>query len=810
MTDETLEIHFLDVGREKYGDCIFVRRGAMSALVDGGHLGNATADGVTPSIPDQLRQLTGQTEGVIRVNLLVVTHCHGDHIGCLPELITGGQLVAEVALVADELLGFGRDANGARSPEVETAPTPVKQVIAALHEEERKPSEVDGLAEFLLDAARLEDRYGAMLLHLQAAGSRLVRYGRDDHRSLETTFSVLGLKILGPTADQLVICAEQLQRAQQRAARVLTPLQESVTTDDLTHLYLEYLRLLPVLDGGGRQDGAAVNNQSMMLSFGEAHERLLLTGDMQLAAPGTAGLQKLMQELYIATLAHGPYAVVKTAHHTSRNGLTKEMAEALTRRYLVHTGGRGDPWHPSADVLEEFKRLRAGLIFARTDRNGLISITGDRLNVTRGKLGDFTPNHSQDARSQPTSPPPEEIHIHLHLQARMPVLHLHLHIDEQQGSPQETLPLSEGNVVERQIGAQEVVIAQGRILPRLAFVTDRQKLSDKLGTRLVDEVIEKLREEGHDVVLAAGREDAVAQLRHCQEAVGVVVLGGYEVLPAVRLRTLPPQLQANQELDVHADPDLFIVWSDDLYGDMDEDRLPERPVSRIPDGGDPATFLAALRGGQAPAAEKFGIRNSRRPFADSVWNQLPGNEQLLVSEPLESPQLPAAAVGGKITYFMLHGSSTDKTTFRGESAEHEIETFQVQNVPVAMGGVVFAGCCYGALISAQPAARHDAQVTDLVPHESLALSFLRAGAQAFVGCTGAHYSPVQGKKNFSWPLHEAFMTHLTVGRCAPALALFNARKDYLWGLPYLDVDSTEVQAAEFKTWAQFTCLGLGW
>ena len=103
----TLQLHLLDMGTEKYGDCLLVQRGGRSILIDGAHASDwKTRSGMT-SIPDQLCGILGHA-APFQFDLLVVTHCHADHIGCLPTLIANGDLKATWALVADEKLGFGR------------------------------------------------------------------------------------------------------------------------------------------------------------------------------------------------------------------------------------------------------------------------------------------------------------------------------------------------------------------------------------------------------------------------------------------------------------------------------------------------------------------------------------------------------------------------------------------------------------------------------------------------------------------------------------------------------------------------------
>jgi hypothetical protein len=95
------------------------------------------------------------------------------------------------------------------------------------------------------------------------------------------------------------------------------------------------------------------------------------------------------------------------------------------------------------------------------------------------------------------------------------------------------------------------------------------------------------------------------------------------------------------------------------------------------------------------------------------------------------------------------------------------------------------------------------------PDDSLALSFLMKGATAFVGCTGSHYSPLEPPFNFfGGPMHRAFWNHYAANT-SPAKALFNAKLEYLRGMPH-GQSSANSQAIEYKILRQYTCLGLGW
>jgi len=72
----------------------------------------------------------------------------------------------------------------------------------------------------------------------------------------------------------------------------------------------------------------------------------------------------------------------------------------------------------------------------------------------------------------------------------------------------------------------------------------------------------------------------------------VVLLGSQEATPGESLSTLPRELSGVHFRD--DDEDRWFVWIDDCYGDRDGDGVPEIPVSRIPDRGDPTLIPIAL------------------------------------------------------------------------------------------------------------------------------------------------------------------------------------------------------------------------
>lgn len=71
--DDSLEIHFIDVGQ---GDCIYITCGGTNMLIDGGEAGEAA------NVADYLN-----AHNVSRLDYVVGTHPHSDHMGCMSSII---------------------------------------------------------------------------------------------------------------------------------------------------------------------------------------------------------------------------------------------------------------------------------------------------------------------------------------------------------------------------------------------------------------------------------------------------------------------------------------------------------------------------------------------------------------------------------------------------------------------------------------------------------------------------------------------------------------------------------------------------
>ena len=152
-------------------------------------------------------------------------------------------------------------------------------------------------------------------------------------------------------------------------------------------------------------------------------------------------------------------------------------------------------------------------------------------------------------------------------------------------------------------------LGDGRQLPRLVFATDPDRLGQRIGVATATQVLDQLRGEGHAVV-AAARDQLLNRVRQAINATprvrGVVLLGGYSVVPAQIVNTLPAELTGVRVRD----RDRLQVWSDDGYGDRDGD-------------GVPSCRSAACRTGKTAASssarcDRLDLRRSPRGAASAI------------------------------------------------------------------------------------------------------------------------------------------------------------------------------------------------
>jgi beta-lactamase superfamily II metal-dependent hydrolase len=829
-----MEIFILDVGTTKFGDSILITHGGKTILIDGAHPGDQDL------LEKQIKKILG-TDPPFDIDLLVVTHCHLDHIGCLPTLIRDGTIVPKTALVADEKLGFGRTDDGIGPTDAADLTDAQKVMIIALQEEDHSDLPDDELQKFLEDGITLEERYIEMLQKLDDDDCSIIRYGdhtAQDLEDLEESFDEFGLKILGPSDEHLIICAQTIAGVSDDINQdVFNDLSDDVPEAKLVDTYRQLMKKVKEdadLEDAESQASAAKNNQSIVIKVAASGWSALLAGDMQYAAAGVTELKDLMPVALQEAVDAGPYDFIKITHHTASNGLSQEVFDAFSPcKLFAHTGGKNDATHPNKKALQILKANASQIKFSRTDRNGMITVkkgTKVKMVNSKGTFNNFSLNTAGDSEQLPiASTNPETARVqfrsenvdgeYVEVVARIPNqstrVTITVEIDPEKKKPELRQSIRNSS----QLGG-------GRKFPGLLFVSCRSLLERNIGQveataalRLITSCpdVELLEIEATSDVDVASKK--VHQKIRSNKYAGVVIVGGYDVVPSKVLDVLDEELRLNiRNFRGRKDQDNFIVWSDEVYVDLDGDSLPELPISRIPDARRPDLVISALTAQSFSPAGCFGVRNIERPFADHVYKNIPGSAVPMNVSETFAPALLKGDVAAGAVYYMLHGSDRDSTLFWGESREVEEEdntlfdAVSIENVPSnAEGTIVFAGCCWGALTVMPKAVSLQANkpIIPKPPEDSIALTYLLRGALAFVGCTGTHYSP--GQEPFDYygrPMHDLFWTEISKGK-SPAEALWQSKQVYAVELPHGQMDVYS-RGIEIKILRQFTCLGLGW
>src|SRR5918995_2266509 len=172
------KIHLLDVGHIEYGDAVLCEVGDVTILIDGGKKASGerkqTPNGLFKPIQEQIRQVLQRPTA--HVDLLVMTHCHSDHIGCLPKLFADGALTCDWALMADPDLGLGKLRGDPDEPQPDAMPLS-RKLAFAIREEPIADASDEEIEDALEDNAGQYNEYIDLLELLSTRlGDQLVLY----------------------------------------------------------------------------------------------------------------------------------------------------------------------------------------------------------------------------------------------------------------------------------------------------------------------------------------------------------------------------------------------------------------------------------------------------------------------------------------------------------------------------------------------------------------------------------------------------------------------------------------------------------
>jgi hypothetical protein len=114
---------------------------------------------------------------------------------------------------------------------------------------------------------------------------------------LYETFAEIGLRVLGPSLEQLLECTELIARQSSGARDMIADTLRLDTSVRDVDAYRELVAGLRSSDAFKKGAAPAVNNQSLITCFEYRRRRLLFTGDMQFAKPEVEGLDGAMAAL---------------------------------------------------------------------------------------------------------------------------------------------------------------------------------------------------------------------------------------------------------------------------------------------------------------------------------------------------------------------------------------------------------------------------------------------------------------------------------------------------------------------------------
>jgi beta-lactamase superfamily II metal-dependent hydrolase len=393
-----MTIYLLDMGLKQYGDCILITNGERKILIDYGKPNDQS------SLRLQLKKILKQ-DPPFNFDLLVVTHCHDDHIGSLPEMIETEEITADTYLLADPAMRWGNK-DGTDAVVVRDGLT------EALMEEDHSDLSDAELEEFISDAGLIDVRYKRMISVLKKRKANVELFKGVDGKNydfLNKEFSDFGLQILGPTKKHLKITREVLVDGKDAIADFISKSEYVDSAQNHVDIYRKIWKVNTIDDNVfldvAKKDSGSINDQSIVIKVSADDCTALLGGDMQFADPKCTGIEEEVEALIEKVFENGPYDLVKTSHHSSDNGINGSMLDRFIEggtEFFAHSGGLKDDDHPDQQVLDLLKKRKDKIQFARTDRNGVIKVEKDSkgvltMYITKGTFNNFTANVLSDA-----------------------------------------------------------------------------------------------------------------------------------------------------------------------------------------------------------------------------------------------------------------------------------------------------------------------------------------------------------------------------------------------------------------------------
>ena len=421
----------------------------------------------------------------------------------------------------------------------------------------------DDVASFLADAVSLEDNYRTMLATLKDAGCKVVRF-QHDHAAqgrLVKAFAKTGLELLGPSRKALdaTVALASAGRQQDAATLVQDRLRQDAELD-----VVSLFRSAASVDADNRS-GFLVNLQSTIATLVFDDYKVMLGGDFQFVKPQVkddivlAERDRLLAEIQ----QRAPFDLVKLSHHGSDNVVNDAFLDGLGATPLVGmSSGRGQPNIRRRRRCNCCRTARPTWKWVRTDRNGHVTVEftpatdrGCRSAAERCRIRSpiVPPMSAPCESSEPeasvettvSSSPAGERQITTTLPPGVDAGHDHRRSRPGRGAgcrhprrrrqpaapPSDSLPIGGG--------------------PRLGTalsVTAADGLAANIGASEADFAMHSIRPPATtSPSSAAQRSPAIrTEIRRAIDKSGsvdgVVILGGYDLVPAYRVDTMPDEV----------------------------------------------------------------------------------------------------------------------------------------------------------------------------------------------------------------------------------------------------------------------------
>jgi len=316
------------------------------------------------------------------------------------------------------------------------------------------------------------------------------------------------------------------------------------------------------------------------------------------------------------------------------------------------------------------------------------------------------------------------------------------------------------------------------------LIWDREKTKKRFGKRRTDEFekfLDKMTKRGFSIYQCKSERIRLNLKKFEKKGDHFILLGGDRLIPFYRIKN--PAYDGDE-----------FVFSDNPYASIDKNfLLPERSISRIPDGNDLDFFTATIDKLDRKDIKKHSFGYTAfvwKEAAKAVYSILHG-DKINVCPPKTHKSIRIKD-STTFFYFNLHGSDTSPNWYgqKGESYPIALTPSNINKLELK-NGIVVSEACYGAYI------------IEKNKDTSIALKFLERGSSIFLGSTTIAYGPYTPPSSEADLLSRYFLKEILRGTPA-GFALVKAKHRFF---KYMMESQGILDEDDQKTLYQFVLYG---